>query len=424
MQTSHFVAAAFAAFLAVVQLVGAQQINVLEARSDSQLLLDHDIVHESHGVAFTLHPAEKHPGEPLVRADQPWEGWYASIFAGTVLFDEQEKVFKMWYTCPGDRAYFDAGVTCYAVSRDGLKWDKPPVGTIAAKNGKAHNAVANVLCPSVFKDPADADAARRYKMVCFDPNRGYLAQTSADGLHWTLQGDKPIVPISYVDDVVSAFRDRRTGRYVAFPKQLTPVFGRSRRTIYSSTSPDFRNWCKPEPAFVADRRDDLGSLARVQRVRALLNYPDNFHVMRTEFYGAGGYSAESCAIAFPWTFTISANVAGHTNQDGPIETQIAISRDLETWSRPFRTPVIPPGENGSWDGGMILTASQAIDIGDEVWLYYAGANYTHGAPILYNTAAPDPRPKYATAIGLATWKRDRFASADAPSTGGWLTTVP
>src|SRR5439155_22061871 len=139
-------------------------------------------------------------------------------------------------------------------------------------------------------------------------------------------------------------------------------------------------------------------------------YADNVNVMRTEFYGAGAYSAESCVVGFPWVFTITANVPKRGNQERPIEVQLAVSRDLETWSRPFRTPIVPLGKPGDWDSGMILSASQAIDIGDEVWLYYGGANYTHGAPILYDVAAEGRGTKFTTAIGLATWKRDRFVS--------------
>ncbi len=403
---------------------GAQQENVLEVGTRSQLFVDSHVVYALSNVSLTPHAANKVTQSPLLCADQPWEGWYVTAFAGTVLFDQEVQRFKMWYTCPGDRAYFDSGVICYAESRDGLQWTKPPVGTLPAKNGKPHNAVSRLHCPSVFKDPSDPDPARRYKMICFDVDRGYMAQVSPDGLTWSDQSARPIVPISYVDDVVSAFRDGRTGRFVALPKMLTPVFGRARRTIYLSSSRDFRDWTKPELAFVADRRDDLGSLARVERARTLLNHQDNFNVMRTEFYGAGAYSAESCVIGFPWVFTVSANVPRGNNQEGPIETQLAVSRDLETWSRAFRTPIIPPGQPTDWDRGMILTASQAIDVGDEVWLYYGGTNYTHGAPVLYGKEAEQRGNKYTGKIGLAKWKHDRFVSVDAGSETGTLTTVP
>jgi hypothetical protein len=405
-------------------LAFAQQKTALDVGTQSQLFIDGQAVYESTGIAFTPHVARKHTANPVLTADQPWEGWYVSAFTATALFDEQTRSFQMWYNAPCNPEYFAAGSICYATSKDGLHWDKPLVGTLTAKNGQPHNVVAAHHGASVFHDPQDADPARRYKMISHDRDRGFITRISPDGLHWNEASPNPFLPISYVDDVISAFRDRRTGEYVALPKMSTPVFGRMRRTIYRSTSYDFIHWSKIEPAYMADRRDDLGSLARIERVRPLLNYPDNFNMMRTEFYGAGAYSAESCVVGFPWVFTASANVPGGSNQDGPIETQFAVTRDLDCWERPFRTPAIPMGKPGEWDGGMILTASQAIDVGDEVWLYYGGANYTHGAPPLYGRALDERGKKYATAIGLATWPHDRFVSADAGPEGGTLTTVP
>lgn len=401
----------------------AQQQNVLDVGTRSQLFIDQNAVHEARGIAFTPHAARKHPGNPLVISDRPWEGWYVTTFCGTVLFNEEQKQFQMWYETADNPEYFKHGGICYAVSADGLRWKKPTVGTVEALNGKPHNMVSPYLCPSVFFDAAESEPSRRYKMICFDVNRGYLAMLSPDGLRWTEQSPKAILPISYVDDVITAFRDRRTGQFIALPKMITPVFGRLRRSIYSSASQDFKNWSKIEPALFADRRDDLGSLARIERARPVLNYPDNMNVMRTEFYGSGAYSAESCVVGFPWVFTINANVP-QGNQEGPIEVQLAVTRDLERWDRPFRTPVIPPGQPDEWDSGMILTASQAIDVGDEVWMYYGGSNYTHGAPVSYVDKGNERGKKYGGSIGLATWKRDRFVSADAPAEGGTLTTVP
>lgn len=43
--------------------------------------------------------------------------------------------------------------------------------------------------------------------------------------------------------------------------------------------------------------------------------------------------------------------------EGPVQPEIAFSRDLITWSRPDRDPVIPLGTRGAWDDGAIYTAS-------------------------------------------------------------------
>lgn len=401
----------------------AQQMNVLEVGTRSHLFVDRQAVYEARGVSFTPHPARKHP-QPLMVADRPWEGWYVSPYCGTVLYDAAAQTFRMWYYVPGNPEWFANGHTCFATSTDGLHWEKPNVGTIPSRTGQPHNVVSELIGASVFLDPADADPARRYKMITLDKDCGYLACLSPDGLHWKEQSPRAFLPISYTDDVVTGFRDRQTGDFVALAKMGTPVLGRMRRTIYSSTSGDFRRWSRLEPAFVADLRDDLGTLPRLEQVKSLLHHPVNLNVMRTEWYGGGAYPAESCVVAFPWAFSISANVPGKHNQDGTLEPQLAVTRDLVHWERPFRTASIPLGQPGEWDGGMIATASQAIDVGDEVWLYYGGARHTHGSPGLYGSDLENLGKKYTVALGLAVWPRERFVSADAAAEGGTLTTVP
>jgi hypothetical protein len=42
------------------------------------------------------------------------------VFSDGVWYDPKERLFKMWYMGGLTRA------TCYATSKDGLRWDKPP----------------------------------------------------------------------------------------------------------------------------------------------------------------------------------------------------------------------------------------------------------------------------------------------------------
>jgi hypothetical protein len=126
-------------------------------------------------------------------------------------------------------------------------------------------------------------------------------------------------------------------------------------------------------------------------------------------------------LAFPWIFTIN-NTGPVGPQEGPGEVQLAVSRDLDDWDRPFRAPCIPRGNVGEWDCGFFWTPNEALRVGDEIWLYYAASNFGHGHPC---QRREDGRlTKYTASIGLATWKLDRFVSADAPAAGGTLTTVP
>lgn len=413
-------------------LLGApnNQVSPFDVGNRVQLFVDRVLVRETERVWFTQHQGQKHPQNPLVKADQPWEGWRLEIF-GSVIYDEQEKIFKMWYLAepgPGNEYFDDTNVTCYATSTDGIQWQKPLVGTLPAKNGKPHNAVSHYFLASVIKDMKDPDPARRYKMICWRQREpmGYHTAVSPDGLNWTQLSTAPIAPGG---DVITGYWDPVRDLYVAFPKQHEANWrGQSRRLFFTIASRDFVKWSQPVLSWTTDLRDDAGSLARVEQVRPILDRSDDPALMRTEYYGIGVYAAESCTIGFPWVLTVNNN-ARYGNHEGPEELQLAVSRDLVNWERPFRTPVVAIGELDRWDASYHTCAATAIRAGDEIRLYYAGANYTHGSPCLYRTEFEDGKStgrqtKQSSSLGLVSWKLDRFVSADAPAEGGTLTTVP
>ncbi|MBM4050070.1 MAG: arabinan endo-1,5-alpha-L-arabinosidase [Planctomycetes bacterium] len=382
-----------------------------DAGDRAQLFVDQALVQSAKDVVFTFHPATKHPKNPLVKADRPEDGWRVAL-CGSVMYDEDEKLFKMWYL---------GNNTLYATSQDGLAWQK-------------HDVVwKSYMFASVIKDKADPAPARRYKIIAWCPNApgvktpgypetirsGYNTSISPDGKQIAVfNTDKTICPHG---DVITGYYDRQRQLYVAFPKIMTETRGFRRRCFSIITSKDFVTWTDPKPAFVPDERDDEGALARIEEARPILDATDNPKIMRTEFYGIGVYQHESCVIAFPWIFTI--NGTGRVGvQEGPGEVQVAISRDLERWERPFRQPCIPRGKPGEWDCGFFWTPNEAVRFGDEIRLYYAASNYGHGHRC---QKQPEGRlTQYTASIGLATWKLDRFVSADAPAAGGTLTTVP
>ena len=397
----------------------------------AQLFIDRVLVRESEQVAFTLHPAERHANNPIVKADKPWEGWRLEIY-GNVIYDEEEKIFKMWYIgeapnyfSPSPDGPSSDNATLYATSQDGAHWEKPLVGTAQALNGSKHNAVVNAAhLASVIKDNRERDPVKRYKMLCYvdQPKalRGYQTMISPDGLNWKAHSTKVICPGA---DVITGYYDEGRRLYVALAKINTPFRGHNRRVFYLTTSRDFENWTEPELVWTPDLEDDAGSLRRIEEVRSMLDVPDNPALMRTEFYGFGFYVAESCTLGFPWMFTINNN-ARYGNHEGPGELQMGVTRDLIHWERPFRTPIVPRGKPGEWDSGFFVTQSRALRVKDEVWLYYGSSNYTHGTPCLYRAQGTGRGTKYTGAIGLAKWKLDRFVSADGPVQGGSLTTIP
>jgi hypothetical protein len=398
----------------------------------AQLFIDQVLVQDTRAVWFTAHPGKKHPGNPVLVADQPWEPWMVSC--NTVIFDPEERIFKMWYSNYSikrfesgwnDNYYFDNPTICYAVSEDGIHWRKPMVGTMQAENGKPHNAVAKMHPGSVFKDNRDSDPRRRYKMVGWSHERhGYHTLVSADGLKWDTWSQQPIAPHG---DVITGYYDQRIQKYVAFPKSPVHVLGFKRRTFSTMLSDDFSVWSQPVLSFRNDLRDDARSLASIEPVRPLLDEPDDPAKIRQEFYGIGVYQAESCTLAFPWMLTTNAR-ARYGNDQGLMEIQLAVSRDLLSWERPFRSSIVELGQLHEWDSVKISSPSEALQVGDEIWMYYTGGNNTHGVGEAkkkgFVKIPGHPPAPLRCSIGLAMWKLDRFVSADGPKEGGSLSTVP
>ena len=314
---------------------------------------------------------------------------------------------------------------CTRPARTGSPGKNRSWATIPASRGDkfAHNCVAAVEQPNAFKDYADPEPDRRYKMVTFigDPReaRGYYTLISRDGLDWKVYSPSPIAPSR---DNINCFYDARRGLYIVYPKIGTKIRGHERRVYYVMASKNFRQWTRPVLSFVPDLRDDVGALSRLEASRDVLNAGINPKQIRSEFYGLGFYQTESCTLAFPWVLTVNDNDK-FGNQDGISEIQLAVSHDLIGWDRPFRLPCIPQGNPGEWDCGFITTANEALRVGDEIWLYYSGSNYSHGCPCFYENENSGQGTRYTASIGLARWKLDRFVSVDGPGEGATLDTI-
>jgi hypothetical protein len=128
----------------------------------------------------------------------------------------------------------------------------------------------------------------------------------------------------------------------------------------------------------------------------------------TDFYGMSVFAYETMYLGLLWVFPITDG-----ENDGPIFVEMATSRDGVNWTRQEhpRTPILPTGKEGTWDGGMVFTPNHPLVEAGTIRLYYGGFEATHGR---------DGRG----AIGLATLRKDGFASLDAGTHVGMLTTHP
>src|ERR1700732_291162 len=67
-----------------------------EIGQNAILLLDDSIIDNSEHLVRTIHQPQSFSVNPLITADKPWEFACVTLW-GTVLYDEQERLFKCWY---------------------------------------------------------------------------------------------------------------------------------------------------------------------------------------------------------------------------------------------------------------------------------------------------------------------------------------
>src|SRR5262249_16794594 len=153
------------------------------------------------------------------------------------------------------------------------------------------------------------DPQKRYKMIAWidapQSEKGYYTFISPDGFAWKRYSPQRIaphhlttVPASVSDaDNITGYYDESRGVYVAFSKIMVKVGDFYRRSYHVIYSRDFVEWSDPVLALAADERDDAGMLRRIEESRPLLDAADDPALMRTEFYGLGAYTSESCTLA-------------------------------------------------------------------------------------------------------------------------------
>ena len=374
------------------------------ATGERQLFLDDLLLGAVHNVKRVIHQPAKYEGNPVLRADQPWEGDWIQIRSAPV-WDQKDELYKMWYFAPHK--------TGLATSKDGLSWHKPALGLREHEGSKQNNMVVvegepDAFIQHVILDP-DAPSESRYKGLIGWRNRRPLISSDGRVFH---RLDVPAIP-SWDESHLNY--DETQKRYIATVKHRGP-FGRS---VYLSTSSDFKTWTAPELIFHADRLDqELGRqrirehLANPKLYTPYFNAPDEYNV---EIYNMPVFPYEGTYIGLPNFFESSGRTPmPHNNQDGVNSVKLATSRDLLRWTKVGnRDSFIPVSEfnDRNLDSVQILAASRPLEIGDELWFYYTGVDRRY-----------NPDGSWAGGIHLAKLRRDGFVSFYAGDEGGFVET--
>ena len=108
--------------------------------SPRTLFFDDGAIEKVEGLKRVLNQPLKHP-YPIITGDRPWDAFRPQVH-GTAMYDAADKLFKMWYLAipslpiSGEPPPVVGGIpriqnttlVGYAVSKDGLKWEKPESG--------------------------------------------------------------------------------------------------------------------------------------------------------------------------------------------------------------------------------------------------------------------------------------------------------
>ncbi len=132
-------------------------------RTDLFLHDDH-LVAETRGLTLTPGTIRKHPGNPILVKDKPWE--VGNLNYTCVMQDREEGTYKMWYQVIRPKEGGGNESWCmYATSNDGFQWEKPTLGIVEFRPARARRDQRDTLllggeglCRSRSGSPLQHDA--------------------------------------------------------------------------------------------------------------------------------------------------------------------------------------------------------------------------------------------------------------------------
>jgi len=387
------------------------------AEPDLYILADEDLIESSEKAVRRLCPIAKQ-ADPVLVPDKAWEGLapdgtVASLqdpLYGTVLYDPQECIFKAWYNTYDryqNRVYSPPTASqgyslCYAISRDGINWEKPELGEVLYDGSLKNNMLRvkdekttgtsnlgeqiwNVL-PYSSPDSEDRYVASLH--TSFNDTlfpSGITMCYSPDGIHWRMYYP-PVLGCE--GDCHGMSFDPTTGLFLLATRSnqhgnLCRRWGRPwKRHIALFKTRDLVHWTPGRTILEADDEDPEDTQLYLMYI---IPYGHAYLGQLLMFYG----------------------------HEMVLENQLAISHDLENWKRiGERKPILARGEEGSWDCKHVaLTHNQPHPEGENMRFWFGGKNTPH-----YQAG-------YG-ALGTGILRRDGWACYEAGKEEGVITTIP
>ena len=372
-----------------------------------QLFID-DFLIESTDLKRRFHQSKYHEKSPVLKPEMAWEksktAAFAAPFSDGVWFDSKQKMFMMWYRSA-------TGRTCLALSKDGVEWKRPELDLEPASNVvlKSNRDAATVVL-----DHQANDEKERFKLFEARTKKSpyHIAlRVSADGKKWSDE-----VKVSGPSwDRSTIFYNPFRSLWVASIRGHDHVGqeGVHRLRCYreANNAWDVLGWMQHtdlvakgdyipgdlQPWVAADKLDPR-------------NPDPRFKHIEPQLYNLDVFPYESLLVGL---FTIWQGPDNETCHALGIhkrnEVLVGFSRDGFHWDRSNRERFLGVSEDPkAWNAGNVQSVGGGcLVVGDKLYFYCSGRTM---------------QPADSGATGLATMRRDGFASMDAGDVQGSLTT--
>jgi len=317
---------------------------------------DDRIIEDRWQVERFVVPLQRHPSNPLLVKEHVWEGT-GPLMQGSVLFDPQDRRFKLWYLVWDEQAYrekkrFSYNV-CYAESQDGLLWKKPKLGLFIYRDDAANNLIKlgrnKTQGIDVELNPKPRSAEDRLIAIHNDSG-GVFLSASTDGKTFACDFQHPA--LCYHSDTHNNFvYDEEADRWLMYVRPrayagngLKDV---GRRRVAVKASKELMSWTAERTILVPEEGD--------------VDY----------FYGMTVFR---CGDLF-WGALQRYETKSHH-----IDCELVWSPDGYQWQRlpaAAQRTWLSIGEKNSWDGGMVFLADRPVQVGDELRFYYGALDLPH-----------------------------------------------
>jgi hypothetical protein len=319
-------------------------------------------------------------------------------------------------------------------SRDGIHFEIPDLGSSYRGQVNIVNREPTGGMGNPFIDP-NAPPDEKWRYITGYHNRGIYLYTSPDGYRWTRNRT---AHISFRSGTQSCtFYDDQRQIYVGYHRSgmgLTPGGATQRQSSLTETT----DLCRPIP-YDPVSQEETWEASGTMRLRQPqpwwldngpltpggfgLEFPLKFLPDENDLPGVDIYVTKATKyeyapdvyLAFPivyFHYELDGPLTRQILMDpsrnrgsGPIETQIAVSRDGVNWNRYYRPAYVGNGKHGEWNVHQAYIAHGMVLRGDEIWQYYYGTGFYHSS---YD------KEEDQQAVFRVVQRLDGFISCDAP----------